>query len=469
MDRRQLIQTAAAVAATGGLAAPATAQGETLRFPAGFLWGASTSSYQVEGRGDRTANSIWDTFCRVPGKIKDRSNGDIACDQYHRFAEDIALMQRAGLKAHRFSISWPRVLPNGTGQPDPKGLDYYSRFTDALLKAGIEPWVCLFHWDLPQALQDRGGWSNRQIADWFAEYATLMAKRLGDRTTHWVTFNEPNVHAIIGHGLGQHAPGLTGRSAMFTAMHHQNLAHGSGVVALRAAGGGKFRIGTVVNISPVRPADGAAANMPAVRMWDAVWNRAYIDPIFHGRYPDLITADIASLVKPGDLEHIKQPLDFLGVNYYGPHFQQVDPTGLVGTNWGATPRTLKTNGLGWAIDPNGLPEVLADLREHYGNPPVYVTENGTIYHDVAGPDGRVSDPDRIAYLRDHIAACQRAIGAKANLHGYFVWSIIDNFEWAEGYTAPFGIVHVDRATLKRTPKASYDWYAHVAQTNSVST
>ena len=467
MNRRDLLKSAGAIALAPRLAGAALVDGEKLRFPPGFIWGTATSAYQVEGRADRSADCIWDRFSRLSGKIGDGSNGDVACDHYHRYPEDVALMKRAGLKAYRFSVSWARVLPEGTGQPDQAGLDFYSRLADTLLAAGIEPWVCLYHWDLPQALQDRGGWTGRGIADWYADYAGLVARRLGDRVTRWVTFNEPMVQAVMGHGFGEHAPGLRGREPMFAAFHHQNLAHGRGVASLRAIGGARFRIGTVLNLQPVRPAGGLAENVPAVEMWDAVWNRAALDPVLAGRYPRLLERSFEPLQQEGDLAEIKQPIDFIGLNYYGPMYQRADPKGLVGTNWGAMPADMRPNALGWPIDPNGLVETLADLRDNYGNPPVFVTENGACVADRVGPGGSIDDQDRIAYLRDHIAACHRAIGQGANLHGYFVWTIIDNFEWSHGYGAPFGLVKVDRATLQRTPKASYEWFARVAQTGAL--
>jgi len=467
MDRRQLIKTASAAVAASTVGQTAPAQAQTLRFPPGFLWGTATASYQVEGRADRTADSIWDSFCRLPGKIKDGSNGDIACDQYHRYPDDIALIAQAGLKAYRFSVSWPRVLPQGSGQPDPKGLDYYSRFVDALLQAGVEPWLCLYHWDLPQALQEQGGWTGRAVADRYADYATLVARRLGDRVTTWLTLNEPSVHAVLGHALGEHAPGLKTRAALFAALHLQNLAHGNGVAALRAIGGNRFQIGTALSLQPACPADGLAANAPAAELWDAVWNRAALDAPLLGRYPKVIAQDIEPLLRPGDLDQIRQKIDFVGLNYYNPMYIKPDPGGVIGAIWGAVPAELRRTALGWPIDSGGLVEVLADLRDHYGNPPVYVTENGASFGDAAAPGGRVDDRQRIAFLRDHLVACHRALGQKANLRGYFAWTILDNFEWALGYTAPFGLVAVDRATLKRTPKASYDWFARVVQSNGL--
>jgi len=467
IKRRSLLQAAAAGALASSWSEERLEAAEILRFPTGFLWGTATSAYQVEGRGDRAADSIWDNFARKSGAIADRSNGDIACDHYHRYPEDIALMARAGIKAYRYSISWPRVLPDGVGQSDLRGLDFYSRLTDATLQAGLEPWVCLYHWDLPQALQDRGGWTNRAIADWYTDYAELIARRLGVRVTRWVMFNEPSVHAIFGYGLGEHAPGHKSQSKTLAATHHQNLAQGRAVAALRAIGGARFQLGTVLSLQPVRPADGLAANLPAAEMWDAAWNRAYLDPLFRGRYPARLAPLLNALIEPGDLRQISQPIDFLGVNYYSPMYRKTDPDGLLGSNWGALPPGMPTTAMGWPIDSGALIELLADLRDHYGNPRVYITENGAFFKETTDPSGRVDDPQRIAYLRDHIAACHRAIAQGVNLHGYFVWTLMDNFEWAYGYTAAFGLARVDRATLARIPKRSYEWFSRIAQANAV--
>jgi beta-glucosidase len=466
MRRRTLLKAGAAGVLAGRWAGPEPATAETLHFPPGFVWGAATSSCQIEGRGDRTADSIWDTFARIPGTISDHSNPEIACDSYHRYPDDIALMTRLGIKAYRFSISWPRVLPEGTGQPDPRGLDYYSRVTDALLKAGIEPWVCLFHWDLPQALQDRGGWGNRASADWFVDYARLMAQRLGDRATRWVMFNEPQVHAMMGHGLGEHAPGLRGRQPMAAATHHLNLAQGRGLAALRSQDA-RLKLGTVMSLQPVRPAEGLAVNRDAAAQWDAAWNRAYLDPLFRGAYPARFAPLVEKLVQPGDMEQIRQKVDFLGVNYYAPMYQRPDPAGIVGSNWGAIPAGMRTTAMGWPIDPSGLVETLADLRDHYGNPLVYITENGAFFAEAPDANGRVDDRERIAYLRDHIAACHQARAAGVNLGGYFVWTLVDNWEWAHGYSATFGLARLDRATLTRLPKASFDWFARITQANAL--
>ena len=467
MHRRTLLKTGAAGLVAAPLANGGPAMAEPLHFPPDFVWGVSTSSCQIEGRGDRKADSVWDTFARINGTIGDHTTPEVTCDSYHRYPEDIALMAKLGLKAYRFSICWPRVMPDGTGQPDARGLDYYDRVTDALLKAKIEPWVCLFHWDLPQALQDRGGWGNRASADWFTEYAELMARRLGDRVKTWVMFNEPQVHAIMGHGLAEHAPGLRGREPMAAAGHHLNLAQGRALAALRAQGGGRFTLGTVMSLQPVRPAQNLAINRAAVEIWDAAWNRAYLDPLFRGTYPATYLPLVEKLVQPGDMEQIRQNVDFLGVNYYAPMYQRIDPNGLLGTNWGALPAGMQTTGMDWGIDPSGLTDILGELRDHYGNPRLYITENGTFFPEEPGPSGRVDDQQRIGYLRDHITTAHHAIASGVNLGGYFIWTLVDNWEWAHGFTAKFGLARLDRATLARTPKASYGWFARVVNSNAV--
>lgn len=468
MRRRSLLKATAAGILARRLTQPSLARAEALQFPDGFVWGTATSSCQIEGRGDRTADSIWDVFARKPGAIGDGSTPEIACDSYHRYPEDIALIANAGMKAYRFSISWPRVLPDGTGQPDQKGLDYYSRLVDAALKAGVSPWACLFHWDLPQALQDRGGWENRDIANWYAEYAVTVARKLADRVSHWALFNEPQVHAVMGHGLGEHAPGYRSRDKMFAAIHHQNLAQARGMTGLEAQSFGPVRnIGTVFSLQPVRPVSNSEADRNAAAMWDALWNRSALDPLFHGHYPKLLEPYFEKLVQKDDLLEIQRKVEFLGVNYYAPMYQRADPSGIVGTNWGANPPEMPLTGMGWPIDPAGLVEVLNDLRDNYANPRVYITENGAYFKEPSASAGRVDDTERISYLHAHIAACHRAIENGANLGGYFVWTIMDNFEWAHGYTAKFGLAAVDRATLTRQPKASYDWFARIARSNTL--
>ncbi|PWC31532.1 GH1 family beta-glucosidase [Azospirillum sp. TSO22-1] len=467
--RRRTFLKAAATSLAGARLGPALAQApDAVRFPDGFLWGCSTSSYQIEGAtgADGRGPSVWDTFSRTPGKVLNGDTGDTACDHYNRWPEDVALMARAGMRAYRFSVAWPRVLPNGTGPVNAAGLDFYDRLVDGLLKAGIEPWPCLYHWDLPQALQDRGGWTNREIAGWFADYAQVVAGRLGDRVSRWVMLNEPSVVAIFGHGMGTHAPGLTGRATCVAALHHQNLAQGAALQALRAAGRG-WTLGTVLSLQPVKPVGGLEANRAAAALWDAVWNRSGLDPLFHGRIPELLAADFEPLVRPGDLELIRQPIDFLGINYYSRMHQQPDSGGLFGTGYGPAPEGVKRTGMGWPVEPDGLTEQLLELRERYGNPPVYLTENGADYYDWIGPEGKAEDGERIFFIRDHLLAGHAAIRQGANLKGWFVWTLLDNFEWADGYSRRFGLVQVDRQTMTRTPKASYHWYADAIRRNGV--
>lgn len=468
LRRRDFLASAAAAAALPVLPGLAAAQGTpssgvqplepagTPRLPRGFVWGASTSSYQIEGAvkdGGRKP-SIWDTFSHTPGRIADGTNGDVACDHYNRYAEDVDLMARLGLQAYRFSIAWPRVMPDGTGPVNPAGLDFYDRLVDKLLARGILPMACLYHWDLPQALQDRGGWHNRDMAGWFADYAVATVNKLGDRVKPWAMLNEPSVHAIFGHGFGNHAPGLTGWPSYVMAQHNQNLAQGAGIRAIRALRS-DLKLGTVFSLQPIYPSSQDPADIAAARRFDACWNTINLDPLFHGRYPAPFDTVFAQLVKAGDMEQIRVPVDFLGINYYGPSWIKHDPAAfLAQAGYGAvpdgTPRTL----LGWPILAQGLVEVLARLRDSYGNPPVFVTENGACYEDPAPAAGLVHDPERTEYIRAHLVAASQAIAQGCALNGYFAWSLLDNFEWAEGERRRFGVVNVDFATQKRTPKSS---------------
>jgi beta-glucosidase len=436
-------------------------------FPADFVWGASTSSYQIEGAVDvdGRGKSIWDVFCHTPGKVRDGDTGDVACDHYHRWPEDIELLARGGFKAYRFSTAWPRILPAGAGAVETRGLDFYDRLVDGLVARGITPWLCLYHWDLPQALQEQGGWASRDIAEKFADYARVTARRLGDRVKHWAMFNEPNIQAMFGYGTGGHAPAVTGFSNMVAATHYQNLAQGRAMQALHAEHPG-LRLGTVLSVQPARPSTASEADRIAAARFDAFWNGAFLDPLFKGVYPAVIAEHFAPLAAAGDLQTIKQPIDFLGINYYAPMWVADAPQNMFGAWWGAVPAGMRFTSFGWPIDPSGLTDTLIRLRDHYGNPEVYVTENGACYEDPIAADGTVHDEDRIAYLREHLAAARSAIAAGVKLHGYFVWSLLDNFEWAEGYARRFGIVHVDFKTLKRTPKASFAYLADVIRGRS---
>jgi beta-glucosidase len=431
-------------------------------FPSSFHWGTSTSAYQIEGAPaeDGKGVSIWDTFVRQPGAVRDGQTGDVACDHYHRGAEDIALMADLGVNAYRFSVAWTRVQPDGEGAANPAGLAYYDRLVDALLEKGITPFPTLFHWDLPQALEDRGGWLARDTAYRFAHYAAILGDRLADRVEHWITLNEPFIHLAYGYAFGVHAPGRVLMTDAIPVAHHQLLAHGLAVRALRAAGAKKVMIAN--NCTPVWPASDAPEDRQAAEDYDILHNRLFNDPILLGAYPDLSAygsgPDLHGTVRDGDLDIIAAPLDGLGVNYYNPTrvaapgpehglpFQDVPIEGV--------PRTA----FDWPVVPDGLRELLVDLAARYGTglPPIYITENGTSVDDKVVA-GRVADPDRIAYLDGHIRALAQAMAEGVDVRGYLTWTLLDNFEWAEGFHQRFGLVHVDHQTQTRTPKDSYYW------------
>jgi len=461
MSRRSLFATLASLFGPGRAVLPGQATAEEGAFPSEFVWGASTASYQIEGAVDEDGRgkSIWDVFSHTPGMVKGGDTGDVACDHYHRWLEDVELLARGGFNAYRFSTAWPRILPAGAGAVEPRGLDFYDRLVDGLLGRGVTPWLCLYHWDLPQALQEGGGWLKRDIADKFADYARIVARRLGDRVKHWVMFNEPNVHAIIGHGLGMHAPGLTGTQNMLAAIHHQNLAQGRALQALRTERG-DLRLGTVINLQPVRSSSERAEDQRAAARYDAFWNGAFLGPLLSGAYPAAIADEFNTLQAAGDLQTIRQQIDFLGVNYYSRMYVADAPDSLLGGRT-VVPAGLAVTAMGWPITPDGLYEELIALRTRYGNLELYVTENGACFDDHVAPDGTVPDSDRVGFLREHIAAAQRALADGVNLRGYFVWSLLDNFEWAEGYSRRFGVVYVDFNTLKRTPKASFDYLSRI--------
>ena len=462
MTRRGLLAAAAGPLALAKALHCGTARADEPAFPADFVWGASTSSYQIEGAvdADGRGKSIWDVFSHTPGRVKGGDTGDVAADHYHRWRDDIELLARGGFTAYRFSTAWPRILPAGAGAVEPRGLDFYERLVDGLLARGVTPWLCLYHWDLPQALQDAGGWLNRDIAEKFADYARVVAARLGDRVKRWAMFNEANVHALFGHGIGSHAPGLTGLPNMLAAMHHQNLAQGRALQALRAEHRG-LRLGTVISLQPVRPSSDRDQDARAAVRFDAMWNGAGLDPLLKGAYPAAVATDFAPLIAGGDLAAMQQPIDYLGVNYYAPMYVADAPQSLFGAWFGVVPNGTPLTAMGWPVVPDGLAEELVALRDRYGDPELYVTENGACYDDVVGGDGIVHDEGRIAFLRDHLAAARRALAAGVKVRGYFVWSLLDNFEWGEGFSRRFGVVRVDFATLERTPKASFAYLAGV--------
>jgi beta-glucosidase len=447
------------------------------RFPEGFLWGTATAAYQIEGAAfqDGRGPSIWDTFSHTPGKTLNGETGDISCDHYNRWREDVKLIQELGLTAYRFSISWPRVLPQGAGQPNERGLDFYDRLVDELQAANITPFVTLYHWDLPQALQDRGGWANRDTVNAFASYADLVARRLGDRVGHWITHNEPWVAAFAGHYHGRHAPGIQDLRTALQVSHHLLLSHGRAVPALRDRRP-DTRVGITLNLAPARPASPTLADRAAARLHDGYLNRWFLDPLFGRGYPaDMLTfyGDEAPRATAEDLKAIAAPIDFLGVNYYSPGIvravsSEVEPLGfsvLSGADLAA--RGHEVTEMGWSVVPDGLAELLERVHRDYSPGAIYITENGAAFNDQV-MNGVVNDWQRIAYLRRHLLAAHKAIASGVPLRGYFVWSLVDNFEWALGYGKRFGLIYVDYPTQARVPKASATWYRSVIAANAIA-
>jgi beta-glucosidase len=449
-------------------------------FPEGFLWGVATSAFQIEGGHDEDGRgeSIWDRLAATPGRIADGSDGRVACDHYHRWPEDLALLSQLGVGAYRFSVAWPRVMPHGRGAVNQRGLDFYDRLVDALLERSIQPMATLYHWDLPQPLQDRGGWASRDTAKAFVDYADAVSMRLGDRVRHWVTHNEPWCIATLGHEQGEHAPGHRDPPEALRAAHHVLLSHGWALPVLRR-NAPAAEVGIVLNLVPPEPASPSEADREATRWFDGFFNRWYLDPIFRGAYPEDAVQDRVrrghlpagplSFVEPGDLAAIARPIDFLGVNYYNRAVVRSEAVPEVEN----APRTIplppagELTDMGWEVHPAGLQAILRRLHQEYRAPRIYVTENGAAYAD--GPDaaGRIDDARRVAYLRGHLAACAAALEEGVPLAGYFYWSLLDNFEWAHGYTKRFGLVWVDYATQVRTPKASFEAYRDVIAANAV--
>ncbi|GGX19913.1 GH1 family beta-glucosidase [Streptomyces chryseus] len=456
-------------------------------FPPGFLWGSATAAYQIEGaaREDGRTPSIWDTFSRTPGKVLGGDTGDVAVDHYHRMRDDVRMMADLGLNAYRFSVSWPRVQPTGRGPAVERGLDFYRALTDELLAAGITPSLTLYHWDLPQELEDAGGWPARDTAYRFAEYARLVADAVGDRVELWTTLNEPWCSAFLGYGSGVHAPGRTDPVAALRAAHHLNLGHGLAVQALRAALPARARIGVSLNPSAVRPLTESEGDLDARRRIDALANRIFTGPMLRGAYPADLLADTAhltdwSFVRDADPATAKARLDFLGVNYYAPAVVSAASGGDGSRHdghgssdhspWpGSESVTFhqppgELTAMDWSVDPTGLYDLLVRYAREAPGTDLLVTENGAAYDDKPGDDGAVHDPDRIRYLHGHLAAVRRAMRDGAGVRGYFLWSLMDNFEWAYGYSKRFGAVYVDYETQERIPKSSAHWYGQVART-----
>lgn len=444
-------------------------------FPEDFLWGVATSAYQIEGavnehgRGD----SIWDVFSHSPGAIEGGDTGDVACDHYNRYHEDVALMRELGVDSYRFSVSWPRVQPTGGGTPNSAGLDFYSRLVDTLLAAGIEPFVTLYHWDLPQELERTGGWRSRDTAERFAEYAAIVHRELGDRVSMWTTLNEPFCTAFLGYAEGKHAPGAREGHNALAAAHHLLVGHGKALAAMRAQRHGAESFGITLNLNPVTPVDSTPEQTAAARRYECFQNLAFSDPVLAGCYPDTEksvwaeTTDF-SFRRDGDLDIIGAELDFLGVNNYFPAYvrtaphEQSEPSARAAGDIGvelSPPEELRRNAMGWPVEPAGLSRLLLWLGQRYPElPPVYITENGTSGFDEPDGQGHVRDRHRIDYLDGHLRALRDVMRAGVPVRGYFCWSLLDNFEWSEGYRQRFGLVHVNFEDQRRTRKASFEWY-----------
>ncbi len=442
-----------------------------LLFPDGFLWGVSTSAYQIEGawNEDGKGPSIWDWYSHLPGKTARGDNGDVACDHYHRWREDLDLLRALGVRAYRFSVSWPRVIPEGRGIVNTPGLDFYDRLVDGLLERGIEPFPTLFHFDLPLALHKKGGWPERDTAAALGEYASVAAKRLGDRVNWWITINEPLMPALLGYMIGIHAPGRRNPGAYARAIHNVLLAHGEAVRAIRGSSPRPARIGIALNLSPVHPFRETDSDRRAVAIFDVMSNRICLDPILRGSYPPELWrrfGPFAPPIRDGDLARIAEPIDFLGVNYYNRH--------VVSGHWwipimGARMRRPKDGEFSpmWEIYPPGLRELIERVWTDYHPPMIIVTENGVPVRDAPDADGEVRDPERISYLSRHLGALHGAMQKSIPVKGYFVWSLTDNFEWELGYAMRFGLIHIDFASLKRTPKSSFRWYSEVIRRNGL--
>ena len=421
-----------------------------------FIWGVSTSSFQIEGatREDGRGPSIWDIYCQS-GMIKNRDTGDVACDHYHRYREDVALMKILGVQAYRFSIAWPRILPQGRGAANEAGLSFYDSLIDELLAVGIEPWLCLYHWDLPQALEEHGGWQNREIVTWFADYAALVATRFGDRVKRFATLNEPSMFSLFSRSLGKRD--RSSEDKLHRMIHHVNLAHGAAVDVVRAKVA-DASIGCIHNRQPCRPSSSSEADAAAAARLDVYWNSAFPDPQCLGAYPAQMRSAIEPHLQPEDLSRICRPVDWFGLNHYSPVYVKANPDSMLGYDFGDKPVGTALTPIDWPIDPKAFEDTLQAAQDRYGLP-IYVLENGYGNFDQPDATGAVTDTGRVEFLRDYIDAMNVATSRGVDVRGYFVWSLLDNFEWDSGYSIRFGLTYVDYASLRRTPKSSFDWYA----------
>lgn len=444
-----------------------------MTFPKGFLWGAATASYQIEGAAmeEGRGECIWTRFSHTPGKVENGDTGDVADDHYHRYPQDVALMKDIGINAYRYSLSWPRVIPQGMGATNPKGLDFYDRLTDEILKAGIQPWITLYHWDLPQALEDKGGWTNPDIVGWFSEYTELVTSRLGDRVKHWITLNEPWCSAVLGYWYGNHAPGLKDPKKAFAAAHYLLLSHGAAMKIIRK-NIPDAKAGITLNLSPQVPATDHPDDIRVARRADGFSNRWYLDPVFKGQYPPDIVEEVMALgglqgIDLSEIAEANQPADFLGINYY-MRWVLAHVAGKPDESQAAFPPDAQFTHMGWEVNGAAMADLLVRVQREYNPKSIYITENGAAYPEPETVNTPVlEDPQRVAFLKEYLACAENAIQRGAKLDGYFVWSFLDNFEWAYGYTKRFGIVHVDYKTQKRTPKRSALYWKELIQTNTV--
>ncbi len=441
-------------------------------FPKGFLWGTASASYQIEGgcKEDGKGESIWDRFSHTSGKIKQGDTGDVACDFYHKYADDIALMETLGLNAARISLSWPRIMPTGKGPVNQKGLDFYRKVVDELLKRNLQPWVTLYHWDLPQTLEDAGGWPNRDLAEYFRDYAAVVANSLGDRVKHWMAFNEPWIFTILGYHTGIHAPGRREPDLAIKATHTVNLAQGMAIKAIRESTNKPEAVGTAFSMSPVHPATGSLKDRTAAERWHRFHNMWFLEPVMHGKYPQAYlqgSVEDRVEIRAGDMDIVKAPLDFIGINLYSRAVVAHDSNDH---NMGVKQvraRGGEVTDFGWEVYPQALSEMILRVTKDYPGIPIYVTENGCSYGDRPGADGKVNDQRRISFLRRYISEVGHAMKAGADVRGYFLWTFTDNFEWAEGFQQRFGIVYCDFQTQQRIVKESGHWYARLARTGAL--
>jgi len=441
-----------------------------LKFPDNFLWGAATASYQIEGActEDGKRESIWDQFSHIPGRIQGEDTGDVACDHYHRYREDVENMKTIVLKAYRFSVSWPRVIPEGKGKINEAGLGFYDCLVDELLKANIEPFITLYHWDLPQALQEKGGWKNNDTTGHFSDYAAILAHKLGDRVHHWITHNEPWVVSFLGHAFGTHAPGIMDFPTALQVCHHLLLSHGKALEVLKDIGDENTKVGITLNLSPAYPASEKEDDIKAAKIFDSFLNRWFLDPIFKGSYPaDMwdYYQDKVPKILPEDMSIISRKIDFLGINYYTRSVVKANPKEKILKLTLLKPKGAEYTDMGWEIYPQGIYEILKRVQDNYCPNAIYITENGASFQDKLDKEGKIQDDRRISYLKEHFSFAHKAIEEDVRLKGYFVWSLMDNFEWTYGYSKRFGLIYVDYTTQKRFFKESAYWYKKVIENN----